>query len=513
MTRLAAIDIGSNSVRSVLVEVPKDGPHRTLDDEKAYTRLGAGVHATGMLSQESMDATVEALRRMIGIAEEFEVDRTRAVATAAMRRAANAPQFLERLRDELGLDVEVISQIEEGRLAFLSAAGAFDLQGRAAVMDIGGGSVEIVRATGTEIEFITSVPIGAVVMSERFHRQDPMPKDEYKRLRKHVRSVLRHALGSDPDPVVTLVGSGGTVNALAAIVASTHNPSYSTLQGFELRREELVHNLARLVRSSAEERSQTPGLPENRVDIIVSGAVVVSEVMRALNANAVWVNTKGVREGIVIDTIDRMRGTERQLDRAEAIRAFGRRCDYDTAHAEQVCELSLSLFDQLQEPLDLDPQTRPLLEAAALLHDVGYHIAYERHHKHSYHLISYSDLPGFTNRERRIIAAIARYHRGALPKTRHEGMADLDKKDRKLVSRLGGILKLADGLDRTRTQRVRDVVATREGAIVTIAANGDSRLGVELHGAMQKADLMERAFDVRVDVVHAQDAEEPAGQL
>jgi exopolyphosphatase/guanosine-5'-triphosphate,3'-diphosphate pyrophosphatase len=239
------------------------------------------------------------------------------------------------------------------------------------------------------------------------------------------------------------------------------------------------------------------------VDIIVAGAIVVSEVMRALGANVLWVNSKGVREGIVIDTIDRARGTERQLDRGEAIRAFGRRCEYDAAHAEQVCALSLSLFDQLSECLGLDPDQRPLLEAAALLHDVGYHIAYEKHHKHSYHLISYSDLAGFKNRELRMIAAIARYHRGALPKTRHEGMANLDKKDRRTVERLGGILKLADGLDRTRTQRVNVVDATREGDTVTVRATGENGLGVELHGAAQKADLMERAFDVRVDVVHA----------
>jgi len=503
MTRLAAIDIGSNSIRSVIVEVPDQGPHRLLDDEKEYTRLGAGVHGTGMLSQDAMDATYDALRRMLGIAEEMGVDQVRAVATAAMRKAANAPEFLLRLNNELDLDVEVISQIEEGRLAFLSATGAFDLQGRSAVMDIGGGSVEVIRSTGHEIEFITSMSIGAVVMSERFHREDPMSKEEFKRLRKHVRSILKHELGSDPDPVTSMVASGGTVNALAAIVASEENPSYSSLQGFELRREVLIHNLARLARSTAEERGQITGLPENRIDIIVAGAVVVSEVMRALNANALWVNTKGVREGIVIDTIDRMRGHERQLDRTEAFRAFGRRCNYDETHAEHVCMLSLSLFDQLQEPLNLDEETRPLLEAAALLHDVGYHIAYERHHKHSYHLISYSDLPGLGNRERLMVAAIARYHRGALPKSRHEGMADLDKKERKTVSHLGGILRLADGLDRTRSQRVSSVVVISEKDIVTVRVSGDGGLGVELHGATQKADLMERAFDVRVDVLHA----------
>jgi exopolyphosphatase/guanosine-5'-triphosphate,3'-diphosphate pyrophosphatase len=427
-----------------------------------------------------------------------------------MRKGTNAEEFSERLKDELGLDVEVISHPEEGRLAFLSAASAFDLEGRVAVMDIGGGSVEIVRSTGREIEFITSLHIGAVVMSERFHREDPMPKEDYKRLRKHARSVLKHALGSDPDPVTTLVGSGGTVNALAAMNVSAKNPSYSTLQGFELRREELIHLQARLARSTSAERHAIAGLPENRVDIIVAGAIVVSEVMRALGANSLWVNTKGVREGIVIDTVDRMRGHERQLDRGEAIRAFGRRCDYDAAHAEQVCALSLALFDQLQDPLELEEQTRPLLEAAALLHDVGYHIAYERHHKHSYHLISYSDLPGFKNRELRMIAAIARYHRGALPKARHEGMAHLDKQERKLVSRLGGLLKLADGLDRTRTQRVTRVEATCEGDTVTISADGTNGLGVELHGAAQKADLMERAFDVRVDVVRVQTDGGPA---
>jgi exopolyphosphatase/guanosine-5'-triphosphate,3'-diphosphate pyrophosphatase len=499
--RLAAIDIGSNSVRLVIVEIPDDGPHRLQDDEKEYTRLGTGVYSTEALSQEAMDSTVTALRRMLGIAEDFEVAKIRAIGTEALRRATNAPEFLDRLRDELGLEVEIISQLEEGRLAFLSAASLFGLEGRSAVVDLGGGSVEIVRATSREIESIVSLPLGAVVLSERFHREDPIPKKEYKRLTKHIRSVLRHELGDDPDPVVTMVGSGGTLGALAAIVAADRDIELETPHGFELRREDLIHNLARLARSSAKERRAVRGLPEARVDIIVTGAVVIDEIMRAMHANSLLVNAKGVREGLVIDTIARERGHNEPLDRLAAVHAFGRRCDYDEAHASHVCALSLSLFDQLDDVLGLDPEQRPLLETAALLHDVGYHIAYERHHKHSHHLISHSDLPGLTKHDRQLVAAIARYHRGALPKARHEGMADLTKQDRALVARLGGILKLADGLDRTRSQRVGSVTAVRDGGTLTITLDGATDLGVEVHGACTKSDLMERAFDVRVDVV------------
>ncbi|MDZ4179859.1 MAG: Ppx/GppA phosphatase family protein [Coriobacteriia bacterium] len=499
--RIAVIDIGTNSIRSRIVEAPVGGVRRTLDDEKAYTRIGRGLAATGRLSDEAITEAVVVLGRMLSIAERFDVTHLRAVATAAVREALNADEFVGRIKDELGLEVEVITAEEEGRLAFLSAAESIGLHGRSAVIDIGGGSIEVVRATDGQITFIASVPLGAVVLSERYHTVDPMPEKEYRRLTKYVRRTLRDALAEDTLPVSVLVGSGGTVSAVATLIAARRKLNLETVHTFEIRRAELIHLLASLSRSSSAERAAMKGLSENRVDIIVAGAIVLDEAMRALGANELIVNSRGMREGLVIDLVSRERGIDAAPDRMQSVRDFARTCNADINHAEQVCRMALLLFDELGPALRLDPETRYLLETAALLHDVGYHIAYERHHKHSYHLISYADLPGFAEKELRLIAAIARYHRGALPKTRHEALVDLNRADRTLVSQLAALLRLADGIDRSRGRRVQTMELDLTGAHLRVALSGSSALDVEVYGAQRKSDLFEAIFGVRVDVV------------
>lgn len=499
--RIAAIDIGSNSVRCTIVEVLVGGPRSTLDDEKAYTRLGRGVSATGRLSEESIDETIAALDRMLQIAEQYQVTHVRAIATAAVREALNGDDFVSRVQDELALDVEVISEEEEARLAFLSAVDSLGVDGRLAVVDIGGGSVEIVRARDRQIEFLTSLPLGAVLLSERYHTEDPIPPRDYQRLVKYVRRSLKSALGAERDPVARLVGSGGTVTAVAALVSAARNPANTSLHAFDLRRAELIHLLAALEKSTAEQRSKMKGMPQGRADIILAGAVVLDESMRILGANELVVNARGIRAGIVVDTIEREQGAAEPFDRIQAVRDFGRKCHVDVAHAEQVRRFSLELYDKLGDRLGIDAADRHLLEAAALLHDVGYHIAYERHHRHSYHLISYSELPGFTGLELRLIAAIARYHRGALPKTRHEAMAELRRPERQRVERLAALLRLADGLDRSRGQRVHDIWTDIEGSRLTLCLEGESPLDVEVHGSQRKADMMESVFGLRVDVL------------
>jgi exopolyphosphatase/guanosine-5'-triphosphate,3'-diphosphate pyrophosphatase len=498
--RIAAIDIGTNSVRSVIVDVPVGGPRVLLDDEKAYTRLGRGLLQTGLLSRESIDDTIEAMRRMLDIAEQFEVSHMRAVATAAVRDAENGSELIDLARERLGVEIEVISPEEEGRLAFLSAVESADLEGRSAVIDIGGGSVEVVRSTGREIEFITSLPLGAVLLSERYHTEDPMPRRDYRRLTKYVRGVLEEALGDDPDPVATLVGSGGTINAVAAMISASAGNNLPTLHGYETTRADVIHLLARLARSTAVERRAIKGLPEQRADIIVAGTLVIDELMRLLGANVLRVNTRGIREGVVVDTIARERGSSERPERMDAARAFGQRCHCDFKHAEHVRMLAMSLFDGVADPLGLPRSHAYLLEAAALVHDVGYLIGYERHHKHSYHLITYSELPGFSRRDLQIIAGIARYHRGALPKTRHEALLDLSADDRELVVRLGALLRIADGLDRSRAQRIASISVKAEPHRVVVHVEGRAPLDVEVHGACRKSDLFERAFGLRFDV-------------
>ena len=504
--RLAAIDIGSNSVRCTVVDVPVGGPRVRLDDEKAYTRLGRGTAVTGHLDQAAMDETVEALGRMLQIARGREVTHVRAVATAAVRNAANGPAFVARIREELGLDVEVISEEHEGRLAFLSAAEAVGLAGRAAVVDIGGASVEIVRSVGGDITSAVSLPLGAVVTTERFGSQNRLSGPAHKELTRHVRALLAEAL-TDESAAEIVVGSGGTVVAIAALVSAEGAATSSGLHGLTVSADDVSRVRRMLVASSAAERTAMKGMPASRVDIITAGAVVLDEALRALGAPALTVNARGMREGIIIEAVQRERGVEPPLDRMGWIRGFGRSCRSDTLHAEQVRRLALELFDGLAGGAGLDPASRPLLEAAALLHDVGYCVAYESHHKHSHHLISHAELPGFGPEERMLIAGIARYHRGALPKMKHPEFGALDADGRGTVERLAALLRVADGLDRSQAQRVGRLTVAWGPECAEVRITGVPPLDAEIHGAERKADLFERVFDRRVVVI----AEPPAG--
>ncbi len=500
MKRIAAIDIGSNSVRELVAEVPAKGPYRLITEDRAQTRLVTGVAATGCLDRDAMDATATALHRMVDIAKLYKVDTIRAIGTAAIRDSANGAEFVERVRQETGLEIEVASPREEARLAFLGAVANFELDGRFVVLDVGGGSIEIVRAVGSAIESDRSLPLGAVVLSERFQR-DPLTEKAFKRMRRWVRQMLETEFGDDPALAPVVVGSGGSVTALAGMAARIESWEYLSVHGQELTQAQVVQMLTGLRRMTLDERRNVPGLPEHRADIIVAGALVVAETMRLFAANTLIVNAKGVREALLLDTIERATARKpRPADRMRGVLEFARRMRFEKEHALQVTTMALSLFDQLAEPLGIEAGDRPLLEAAAVLHDIGYLVAYEEHHKHSYHLISHATLPGFSPREIHMIASIARYHRGAFPKRDHESMRRLAPEDRVRVERLAALLRLADGFDRSRSQQVRAVRATAGDDTVEIALVGDAPLDVEVYGSKTKGTLFEKVFGLDLDI-------------
>lgn len=498
--RIAAIDIGSNSIRCAIVDVAEDGRRTTLDEEKAYVRLGRGLAHTGRLDEAATDEAVAALDRMLQIARGHSVTHVRAVATAAVRTAVNGSEFVERLRSALGLEVEVISGEHEGRLSLLSAVDGLALHGSIAVVDIGGGSVEIVRAHGRAVTSVASVPLGAVVLSDRFRTADPMPKANARRLRAYIREALAAALDAEEPAPEVMVGSGGTVTTLAALIAADQGPAPASIHGFVITREALSALCTRLVASSARERGGMRGMSVSRVDLIVAGAAVLDETVRALGADSLTVNARGMRAGIVIEAIERERGASEPVDRMRGAREFARSCSADAAHAEQVRRLALALFDTLAGPLALNLEERPLLEAAAILHDVGYMISYDGHNKHSYHLITHAELPGFAATERRVIAAVARYHRGSLPKPRHEAIQGMSETQAATVAALAALLRVADGLDRSQAQRVEQVAAIVSDAGILVRVAGQPPLDAEIYGALHKADLLERTFGMPVSV-------------
>jgi exopolyphosphatase/guanosine-5'-triphosphate,3'-diphosphate pyrophosphatase len=421
-----------------------------------------------------------------------------AVATSAVRKAANGADFVAAMKSATGVTIRVIDGEEEAELAALSAHHHFDMANtRYGLVDIGGGSIEVVISTGQHIEESVSLELGAVFLTEAFLPRDPIPEKDFAKLRKHLRKTIGAAFAKVDTPLRCLIGSGGTITSIAGMVMAQRQEPYDTVHGFEVLRSEIVHLLAMLQRKSCKERRGIPGLSPERADIIVAGIAAVDTLMRFFGTNLLRINERGIREGLIIRSLSERGlwhaiGTRR--DWLSSVKEFARSCHADDEHGEQVRALALAILAALPADPLLDERARQMLEAAALLHDVGYFISYDRHHKHSCHLIRHAELFDFSPREREIVANLARYHRKALPKPRHENFARLSSADQELVGKLGGILRLADGLDRRRNRAVKKLTCTATSDCFTIDLHGDGDLSVEAYGGQTKGDLFAAVF-------------------
>lgn len=507
-TRMAAIDIGTNSFRCIIVEVDENGTFRVLDDEKAAVRLGEGLSETGFISEAAQERAIVALRRMAQICGGLKAEISAIVATSAVRKALNRNQFLRHVKEKTGLEISVISGDQEAALASLSVHHNFNMdQQRFAMADIGGGSVEIVVATGNHAETIASLELGAVFLTETFLTHDPVDPNELKKLRKHIRKALKSEGIGDGLPVSCLIGSGGTMTNIGSMVMAMRGEQYESIHRFEVMHSEIIHLIAMLSRKTHKERLHIAGLNPERADIIIAGMVLTDELMRRARTNLLRINAQGIREGLILLSMQQ-RGliAEAQQTRnwRDSVLDFARSCRFDESHSTQVNRLAQTIFETVAPNHGLTSRHAQLLEAGALLHDIGYFISYDRHHKHSYHLIRHANLFGFTPREREIIANLARYHRKAKPKKYHENFAHLSAKDQKLVRQLGGILRLSDGLDRRRNDQVATIRCTLEEDFFKLKIIGDGDLSVEHYGAMSKGDLFESAFAYRLVISTAE---------
>ena len=504
--RLAAIDIGTNSIRSIVVEANQDGTFRVLDDEKATVRLGDGLHRTGVISPDARRRALEALARFCKIATGYGVVKTETIATSAVRKADNGAEFIKEVEQETGLMVSVITGEEEAELAALSAFNNFDLEGnRHLLADLGGGSLELVTTVGSHLERVVSLELGAVYLTETYLSRDPVRDSVLQELRRQIRRTLRLAFPGERPVLHSVIGSGGTFTAIAAMVAASRGETYGSLHGYELLHADVVHLLAMLSRTSLAERRNIPGLNPDRADIIVAGVAVVEALLDFCHGNLLKINERGIREGLILRALHRNgfgNGDQKRRTWREAVLDFATSCHYDAEHSLHVTRLAGQIFSSVAEPYCLGEREQQLLEAAAILHDIGYFINYTGHHKHSYHLIRHADLFGFTPRERELVAQIARYHRKSLPKSKHPEYQRLTKADRLLVSRLGGILRLADGLDRRRTSQVTGLDLLLSDSRFAIRMRGAGDLSVELFAAKAKGELFEQAFDRRLVLEH-----------
>ena len=499
--RIAAIDVGSNSIRLVVAEVLPSGGYRVLDEERENTRLAAALTKTGRLDPKAADATVGVLRNFLSIAAGYNAGQIRAIGTSALRDADDGPEFCDRVRKELKLSIEVISAAEEARLAFLSVARAFDISGReVAVADIGGGSTEIVLASSGLVDQVYETKLGAVSVAEECGVTGRSTEKRVAKLRDHVDRVLKKEVGKSPFVPDMLFGTGGTFTALASIMMARQGLAGQPMWGFRVTRAQIRHLVSDLANMSLERRSKVQGLSPQRADIIVAGLAIVERIMRHLRVNVVQVHTRGVRDGLLLTMVQQAPSppTVPAEDRRAAVEEFAKSCGVDLAHARQVARIAGSLWEQLAGPLGLEPADRELIESAALVANVGYLINFEGHHKHSYHLIMNSELPGFERRQLQILANVARYHRGTRPKRRHDNYRELAADDQRRVASLAAILRLALALDRTHQQHVAEV-RTRvrdDGVRIVVQSQGDT--DVDLWAAERKVELFEQVFGRKV---------------
>ena len=503
--RIAAIDIGSNSVRQIVADVSPAGQIRVVDEMKAMPRLGEGLERTGALAEESLDAAVEAVTRMVTLARQLAAERIEVVATSAVRDATNGPVFTQRVHASTGCTVRILSGEEEALLCFRSALAHFELgAGRTVVMDIGGGSLELVLAKDGLIERVASLPFGAVRMTERFLAPEVRPR-RVEALRAHVREGLRKAVPVKDWRGAQVIGSGGTFTNLAGIVLARQRLEVRSTHGTRVSRVELEHVLEWLQRLTTAERQVVPGLNPARADIIVAGLATAAEVLARFDPQELVASGYGIREGLLLEAA---RVTPVAADpgasRDRSVRAFAERCHYEEPHARQVQRLALLLFDALAPQLRMGTDDRRLLADAALLHDVGYHINYEKHHKHSFHLISHAELLGMTPAEQVIIAHVARYHRGAPPKVRHRAFGGLERGVRERIVKLAALLRFADGLDRGHVGAVGMVRVRLTPAALRVEvteAAGAHGVRLECWGGSRKRQLLEKVLGVPVVVV------------
>jgi exopolyphosphatase/guanosine-5'-triphosphate,3'-diphosphate pyrophosphatase len=510
-TRVAAIDIGSNSIRQIIADVSPSGTIHVVDEMKAAPRLGTGLDASGALDEGAIFRAIDALGRMATLARRMRSDRVEVVATSAVRDASNRTEFLDRVEQATGLRVRVLSGEEEARLGHVSARAHFDLSGkRAVVMDIGGGSLELALSDDGELERLVSLPFGALRLTEQWLGTGARPRD-LRGLRNLLREGLERVLPHDDWRSDMLIGSGGTFTNLAAIhLAETGFGDASNVHGTTVNRAALERILHRLAAMTSKERAQVPGLNPARADIIVAGLAVAAEVMARLDATALVASGFGIREGILLESASvREAFSGAETTRERSVRALAERCRYDRVHADQVRRLALQLFDALGDALGAAPDERNVLADAALLHDVGYFIGRQGHHKHSHHLIVHADLLGMTPQDRLVVANVARYHSGSNPRITHESFRVLDENARDVVVRLSALLRLADGFDRGHVSAVERLEVERlakEIRIRALPSRHDMPLRLELWGAQRKRGLLEEVAGVKVVIEGAEDS-------
>ena len=495
---LAAIDIGASSIRMDVAEVTPQAELHLLDSLKKAVQLGKDTFTEGYISEESIRATCEALRDFKRIMDTYGVIRYRAVATSAVREASNSDTFLDRILLTTGLDVEVIDGSEENRLTYSavleSLRGGPDLsQGQTLLVEAGGGSADVTMLSNGELLQSGTFPLGSIrlragVGAAASHAQ------EIRLLKAQIANIVttvRRTLSIQN--AVHYVAFGGDVR-LAARIATACNHEQRV---FVLAREKFAEAAESLAKFSVDKLVRQYSLSYLDAETLVPALLTYQALLAETQASSVIVSNATIRLGVLLDLMpatekDRMTNLSHQV--LSAARSLGKKYQYDEGHAERVREVAELLFDSLKGEAGIQDSQRLYLQVAAILHDIGLFLSSRSHHKHSYYLITQSDLFGLRRRELEIIGNIARYHRRALPQQSHASFVALDRDERMVVSKLGAILRVANALDKEHRLKLTDLKIVVEENQVVLLAKNMSDLTMERLALASRSDFFAQVF-------------------
>ena len=506
--RVAAMDLGTNSFHLLVADVHRDGHIDPLVREKEMLRLGDVVSRHGWIPPTAADQAVATVRRFRLLAEAASSDEILACATSAIRRATNGGEVADRIEEETGVRVEVISGHEEARLIFGAVRASVVLDPAPALcFDLGGGSLEVMIGDRRALQWATSLPIGVARLTAELVHSDPIDKGDRRALRDRIVTELEPVRRAVAELTPRLaVGSSGSLEALAQMAAARRDEDTpSSLNQLTISRDEFLVVHKEILGSTAAERIRIPGLDARRVDLIVAGSMFLATAMELFDLDTLTISEWALREGMVLDAAGRHDPTDWSDDphaiRHESVEGLAARCNWAEGHARKVASLALTLFDATAAVHGLDAADRDLLEHAALLHDIGEHVSSSGHHRHGAYLVRNGQLRGFAPDEIELLAAVVRWHRRGEPRVSDDfPLLDADAMARVRV--LAALLRVADGLDRSREGIVADISVSVAPSLVLIRPRTVDGTDPELEvwGARRKRALLEKVLDREVEL-------------
>ncbi len=507
---IAFLDIGTNSIRLLMVRINPNHSYTVITQHKEVVRLGEGEFVEQTLQPEAMQRAILVCQKFAELARQREADEIIAVATSATREASNQAEFIQRLKDEAGLDVRAISGLEEARLIYLGVASGIHLEEQQGLfIDIGGGSTELIVGDQHNHYILDSMKLGSIRLTTMFflpNETGPVAPERYALIQNYVRNVVIRAVQRiQPYKIDIGIGSSGTIINLADIAA--HYFYKRKLERDDVITHEQLKAVIQMLRSKPlEERRQVPGINPERADIIIAGAAILDVVMEMLHIPAIKISDRGLRDGLLMDYLSR---TDQSLVlgrlsvRERSVLQLARTVNFDEAHARHVARLALQLFDSAYGLglHKLGRKERELLEYSSLLHDIGAFLSYQNHQAHTHYLIRNADLLGFDQKEVSIMSLAALHHRKSLPNKRSPGFAELDEHSQETVRVLGIMLRLAESLDRSHSgavHRVHFVQGESKSVVMELISNQDCQL--EIWGVANHKEPFEKTFRRKLDV-------------